>query len=133
MRNAEQLLKREKRQMQQARERAARRSGTAARNVKNAGLPKIVAGKLKRDAQESAARSDDVHAKRVDDARQRLDEAERAVRDDDTIVLDLPDTDVPAGRTVRRRARGCRSHAVGESCSWTTVSTWTSAVPNGSR
>jgi ATPase subunit of ABC transporter with duplicated ATPase domains len=100
VRNAESMLKREKRQMQQARERAARRSGTAARNVKDAGLPKIVAGKLKRDAQESAARSDDVHAKRIDDARARLDDAERAVRDDDAIVLDLPDTDVPVGRTV---------------------------------
>ncbi|MDT5063990.1 MAG: hypothetical protein QOK02_145 [Mycobacterium sp.] len=100
VRNAESTLKREKRQMQQARERAARRSGTAARNVKDAGLPKIVAGKLKRDAQESAARADDVHAKRIDDARARLDNAERAVRDDDTIVLDLPDTDVPVGRTV---------------------------------
>ncbi|KAA0080843.1 ABC transporter ATP-binding protein [Mycolicibacterium sp. P9-64] len=100
VRNAELTLKREKRQMQQARERAARRSGNAARNVKDAGLPKIVAGKLKRDAQESAARSDDVHAKRIDDARARLDSAERAVRDDDAIVLDLPDTDVPVGRTV---------------------------------
>ena len=100
VRNAESMLKREKRQMQQARERAARRSGTAARKVKDAGLPKIVAGKLKRDAQESAARSDDVHAKRIDDARTRLDNAERAVRDDDAIVLDLPDTDVPVGRTV---------------------------------
>jgi ATPase subunit of ABC transporter with duplicated ATPase domains len=100
VRNAESMLKRGKRQMQQARERAARRSGTAARNVKDAGLPKIVAGKLKRDAQESAARSDEVHASRVDDARMRLDEAERAVRDDDAIVLDLPDTDVPVGRTV---------------------------------
>jgi ATPase subunit of ABC transporter with duplicated ATPase domains len=100
VRTAEQLLRREKRQMQQARERAARRSGTAARKVKDAGLPKIVAGKLKRDAQESAARSDDVHAKRLDDARARLDHAERAVRDDDVIVLDLPDPDVPAGRTV---------------------------------
>jgi ATPase subunit of ABC transporter with duplicated ATPase domains len=100
VRNAESMLKREKRQMQQARERAARRSGTAARNVKNAGLPKIVAGKLKRDAQESAARSDDVHGKRVDDARSRLDEAERAMRDGDTIVLELPDTDVPVGRSV---------------------------------
>ncbi|MET0456770.1 MAG: ABC-F family ATP-binding cassette domain-containing protein [Mycobacterium sp.] len=100
LRNAEQVLKREKRQMQQARERAARRSSTAARNVKDAGLPKIVAGKLKRDAQESAAKADDVHAKRVDDARNRLDDAERALRDDDAIVLDLPDTDVPAGRTL---------------------------------
>ena len=56
VRNAEQQLKREKRQMQQARERAARRSSTAARNVKDAGLPKIVAGEMKRDAQESAGR-----------------------------------------------------------------------------
>jgi ATPase subunit of ABC transporter with duplicated ATPase domains len=107
IRNAEQLLKHEKRQMQQARERAAKRSSTAARNVKDAGLPKIVAGKLKRDAQESAARSDDVHAKRVDDARVRLDQAERTLRDDDAIVLDLPDTDFPAGRTVLA-ARGLR-------------------------
>ncbi|WKG02070.1 ABC-F family ATP-binding cassette domain-containing protein [Mycolicibacterium sp. HK-90] len=100
IRNAEQQLKREKRQMQEARERAARRSATAARNLKDAGLPKIVAGKLKRDAQESAARADDVHARRVDDARTKLDEAERALRDDKVIALDLPDTVVPAGRTV---------------------------------
>ena len=93
---------REARRRQEARERAARRSSTAARNLKNAGLPKIVAGKLKRDAQESAGRSDDVHAKRVNEARAQLDEAERALRDDDTIVLDLPDTNVPAGRTVFR-------------------------------
>ena len=59
-----------------------------------------MAGKLKRDAQESAARSDEVHAARVNDARARLDDAERALRDDDAIVLDLPDTNVPAGRTV---------------------------------
>ncbi|MBU8823259.1 ABC-F family ATP-binding cassette domain-containing protein [Mycolicibacterium goodii] len=100
IRNAEQQLRREKRQMQEARERAARRASTAARNIKDAGLPKIVAGKLKRDAQESAARSDDVHAKRVEDARARLDDAERALRDDKMIVLDLPDTVVPAGRTL---------------------------------
>lgn len=100
MRNAESQLKLQKRQMQQARERAARRAGTAARNLKDAGLPKIVAGKLKRNAQESAGRADEVHARRVDDARARLDAAERAVRDDDVIALDLPNTEVPAGRTV---------------------------------
>ena len=66
VRNAELQLKREKREMQQARERAARRSGTAARNRKDAGLPKIIAGQLKRNAQESAARADGVHAKRVE-------------------------------------------------------------------
>ena len=100
VRNAEQELKREKRQMQQARERAARRSSTAARNVKDAGLPKIIAGAMKRSAQESAGRIDGVHAARVNDAIARLDDAERALRDDRSIVLDLPDTEVPAGRTV---------------------------------
>ena len=86
--------------MQQARERAARRSSTAARNVKDAGLPKIIAGAMKRSAQESAGRIDGVHAARVNDAIARLDDAERALRDDRSIVLDLPDTEVPAGRTV---------------------------------
>ncbi len=66
------------------------------------GLPKIVAGKLKRDAQESAGRSDDVHAKRVNEARSQLGDAEGALRDDDMIVLELPGTNVPAGRTVLR-------------------------------
>jgi ATPase subunit of ABC transporter with duplicated ATPase domains len=102
LRNAEQQLKREKRQRQQARERAARRSSTAARNVKDAGLPKIIAGAMKRSAQESAGRADDVHAKRMNQAQAQLDEAERGLRDDDAIVLDLPDTNMPAGRTVFR-------------------------------
>ncbi len=100
VRTAEQQLKREKRQMQQARERAARRSSTAARNVKDAGLPKIIAGAMKRSAQESAGRIDGVNAARVGDARARLDDAERALREDPSIALDLPDTVVPAGRTV---------------------------------
>lgn len=100
IRNAEQQLKREKRQMQEARERTARRASNAARNVKDAGLPKIIAGKLKRDAQESAGRADDVHSRRVDDARSRLDDAERALRDDRVIAVDLPDTVVPTGRTL---------------------------------
>ncbi|OBK78158.1 ABC-F family ATP-binding cassette domain-containing protein [Mycobacterium sp. 1164985.4] len=107
VRSAQQLLKREKREKQQARERAARRAGTAARNMKDAGLPKIVAGAQKRRAQESAGRVDRVGAARVGDARDRLQEAERAVRDDDTLVLDLPDTAVPAGRDVLT-AKGLR-------------------------
>jgi ATPase subunit of ABC transporter with duplicated ATPase domains len=100
VRSAEQHLKREKRQMQQARERAARRSSTAARTVADAGLPKIVAGAMKRRAQESAGRTDGVNAARVGDAKARLDDAERALRDDPPIVLDLPDTEIPAGRNV---------------------------------
>ncbi|MFI6177629.1 ABC-F family ATP-binding cassette domain-containing protein [Nonomuraea sp. NPDC051191] len=100
VRTAEQELKREKREMQQARERAERRAGNAARNLKNAGLPRIFAGNMKRGAQESAGRASQTHAARVSDAKARLDEAGRALRDDQRISLQLPGTNVPAGRTV---------------------------------
>jgi ATPase subunit of ABC transporter with duplicated ATPase domains len=100
VRHAEQTVKREKREMQQARERAARRAGTAARNVGNAGLPKIVAGARKRNAQETAGKSNETHAARVSDAKARLDAAGRALRDEQKIALELPGTRVPAGRTL---------------------------------
>ncbi|OBI78194.1 ABC-F family ATP-binding cassette domain-containing protein [Mycobacterium sp. E740] len=100
VRAAEQRLKREKHDMQQARERSARRARAAARNLADAGLPKIVAGARQRRAQESAGRIDGVNGARVSDARSRLEDAERAVRADDALVLDLPDTVVPAGRDV---------------------------------
>lgn len=100
VRSAEQEVRREKREMRQSRERAARRAGTAARNIGGAGLPKIVAGAMKRRAQESAGRADETHAARVSGATARLDEAERALRDDPAIALELPGTRVPAGRTV---------------------------------
>ncbi|MFE5565540.1 ribosomal protection-like ABC-F family protein [Amycolatopsis japonica] len=100
VRSAEQEVKREKREMQQARERAARRAGNAARNLGNAGLPKIFAGTMKRNAQESAGKANETHAARVNDAKNRLDEAERSLRDDQKIALILPGTNVPAGRTM---------------------------------
>ncbi|MFK0248253.1 ribosomal protection-like ABC-F family protein [Amycolatopsis azurea] len=100
VRSAEQQVKREKREMQQARERADRRAGNAARNLGNAGLPKIFAGTMKRNAQESAGKANETHAARVSDAKNRLDEAERSLRDDQKIALILPGTNVPAGRTM---------------------------------
>ncbi|MEH1016234.1 ABC-F family ATP-binding cassette domain-containing protein [Micromonospora sp. CPCC 206060] len=100
VRQAEQDVKRQKRELQQARERAARRASTASRNLADAGLARIVAGNLKRDAQVSAAKSNEVHASRVSAAQARLDEASRAARQDDHIALELPDTRVPGGRTV---------------------------------
>jgi ATPase subunit of ABC transporter with duplicated ATPase domains len=100
VRNAEQEVKREKREMQQARERAARRASNASRNLKNAGLPKIFAGTMKRGAQESAGKANETHAARVSEAKAKLDEAGRAVRDEQKIALELPGTNVPAGRTV---------------------------------
>ncbi len=62
VRNAERELKREKREMQQAREHAERRQSDAARSLKNAGLPRIFAGNMKWGAQESAGRAGQMHA-----------------------------------------------------------------------
>ncbi|OPG09735.1 ABC transporter [Streptomyces sp. GKU 895] len=100
VRNAEQELKREKREMQQARERAERRMSNASKNLKNAGLPKIFAGNMKRGAQEAAGRSGTMHGSRVSEAKARLDEAGRALRDEQRLTLELPDTQVPAGRNL---------------------------------
>ena len=99
-RTAEQDLKREKRDMQQARERAQKRASNAART--NTDLPRIIKGGLKRRAQESAGRANDLHGQRVEDAKARLAEADDALREDDTLALSLPDTTVPAGRMVFR-------------------------------
>ncbi|MBF4999549.1 ABC-F family ATP-binding cassette domain-containing protein [Nocardia sp. BSTN01] len=100
IRTAEQEVKREKRELQQARERAARRASNAQRNLGNAGLPKIFAGTMKRNAQQSAGRANETHGARLDAAKNRLDEAGRALREEQRIVLNLPDTEVPAGRTL---------------------------------
>ncbi|MEH1169742.1 ABC-F family ATP-binding cassette domain-containing protein [Micromonospora sp. CPCC 205539] len=100
IRNAEQEVKREKREMQQARERADRRASNASKNLKNAGLPKIFAGTMKRNAQEAAGKSHETHSARLGQAKARLDEAGRALREEDRIVVELPDTTVPGGRTV---------------------------------
>ncbi|MCF3102347.1 ABC-F family ATP-binding cassette domain-containing protein [Streptomyces roseoverticillatus] len=100
VRNAEQELKREKREMQQARERAERRQSNAARNLKSAGLPRIFAGNMKRGAQESAGRAGQMHAGRVNEAKAKLDEAGRALREEQRITVDLPATNVPAGRNL---------------------------------
>ncbi|MFI6096313.1 ABC-F family ATP-binding cassette domain-containing protein [Lentzea sp. NPDC051213] len=100
IRSAEQEVKREKREMQQARERAARRASNAQRNLSNAGLPRIFAGNMKRNAEVSAARADGTHANRLSAAKDRLDQAERSVKDEQKISLELPQTAVPAGRTL---------------------------------
>jgi ATPase subunit of ABC transporter with duplicated ATPase domains len=55
---------------------------------------------MKRGAQESAGKSNETHAARVSEAKARLDEAGRALRDEQKIALELPGTNVPAGRTV---------------------------------
>ncbi|SDC69185.1 ABC-F family ATP-binding cassette domain-containing protein [Nocardioides lianchengensis] len=64
------------------------------------GLPKILAGKRKNAAEQSAAKYRRVHEERLDAARERLDDAESRLREDRAIRVDLPGTEVPRGRVV---------------------------------
>ncbi|MBT3156030.1 ATP-binding cassette domain-containing protein [Streptomyces sp. CHA1] len=62
--------------------------------------PKIIMNARKHASQVSAGKHRALHEDRLAGARQRLDEAEEAVRDDEVIRVDLPATALPAGRTV---------------------------------
>lgn len=99
-RNLRSEFKREKRDMQQARERATRRAGNAARNLADAGLPRIVAGNRKSAAQTTAAKADATHAARVQQVRSRLHDATQALSESAALDFSLPATRVPADRVL---------------------------------
>jgi ATPase subunit of ABC transporter with duplicated ATPase domains len=91
---------RERRDVADAQVKQARRDRQGRKVAESGSLPRIVASARKRHAQESAGRSRELHAERLQAARDRLDDAEQAVRDDAEIRVELPATTVPAGRTV---------------------------------
>jgi ATPase subunit of ABC transporter with duplicated ATPase domains len=100
VRTAQTDLRKQKRELAEAQVRLARRVRTGRKAQLEGGLPKIVAGNLKRAAEVSAGKLKGTHEGRLDDARTRLSEAKDAVREDKEIRIELPETEVPAGRTV---------------------------------
>ncbi|MGH3149913.1 MAG: ABC-F family ATP-binding cassette domain-containing protein [Streptosporangiaceae bacterium] len=93
-------VRREHRDLVDSQVKQARRDRMGRQLAASGSLPRIVAHARKRTAQETAGRSRELHAERLQAARGRLEEAEQAVRDDAEIRVDLPGTAVPAGRTV---------------------------------
>jgi len=93
-------VRRQRRDLVDAQVKQAKRDRQGRQVQASGGLPRIVAYARKRAAQETAGRSRELHAQRLQAARDRLSEAERAVRDDAEIRVELPGTSVPAGRTV---------------------------------
>lgn len=100
VRVAEADLKKQKRELVDAQVKLARRKKYGQKMFEQKREPKIVMGARKRSAQESAGKHRIMHEERLADAKERLDEAAEAVRDDDEIRVDLPYTAVPPGRTV---------------------------------
>jgi ATPase subunit of ABC transporter with duplicated ATPase domains len=100
VRVAEADLKKQKRELVDAQVKLARRKRYGQKMFEQKREPKIVMGARKRSAQESAGKHRIMHEEKLAEAKERLDEAVDAVRDDDEIRVDLPYTAVPAGRTV---------------------------------
>ncbi|MCH6162673.1 ATP-binding cassette domain-containing protein [Streptomyces marispadix] len=102
LRAADADVRRQKRELEETQIKLARRQRNSRKMDAERRAPKIVAGERKRSAQESAGKLRGLHEDRLEDARERREQAADAVRDDAEIRVDLPRTAVPAGRTVLR-------------------------------
>lgn len=100
VRAAEAEVRRQKREWIEAHDKLAGRNRNARKAYENKRDSRAAMRMRKRTAQESAGKLLGVHTERLAQARERLAEAERAVRDEDEIRVDLPDTAVPARRRV---------------------------------
>jgi ATPase subunit of ABC transporter with duplicated ATPase domains len=100
VRAAESDVRQQQRELIEARTKIDRRRRYGQKMWDNKREPKIVMGARKRQAQVSAGKQRTMHLEKLAQARGHLDAAEKAIRDDDAIRIDLPGTAVPAGRTV---------------------------------
>ncbi|PPF37736.1 ABC-F family ATP-binding cassette domain-containing protein [Rathayibacter sp. AY1A3] len=106
LRDADRLLRAERRQRIEAETTIARRARAGARSAES--MPAILANARRGRAEATAGRLRSGHGAAEARAREQVDAASRAVRDDDRVRLDLPDPVVAAGRrlaevTVRGR------------------------------
>ncbi|MBP6685077.1 MAG: ABC-F family ATP-binding cassette domain-containing protein [Leucobacter sp.] len=99
-RAAQQTLKVEKRQRQEAESKLAARARTAKKTQRDGGLPKILVNKRASAAQESAGAMRSTLDDKVHAAQAALDAADARVREDEHIHLTLPDPGVPRGRRI---------------------------------
>ncbi|MFI6697999.1 ABC-F family ATP-binding cassette domain-containing protein [Streptomyces sp. NPDC050509] len=100
VRAAEADVQRQKRELSEAQMKLARRKRFGQKMSDTKREPKIVMNGRKQAAQESAGKHRILHTERLAEAKERLDEAVEAVRDDDEVRIELPHTVVHPGRGV---------------------------------
>ncbi|MFF0427031.1 ABC-F family ATP-binding cassette domain-containing protein [Streptomyces sp. NPDC004520] len=100
VRVAEADVQRQKRELSETQMKLARRRRYGQKSFENRVASKLVANSNKRNAQVTAGKQRTLHAERLSEAKERLDAAVEAVRDDDEIRVELPRTSVPPGREV---------------------------------
>ncbi|MET9554635.1 ATP-binding cassette domain-containing protein [Streptomyces sp. NPDC006645] len=102
VRVAESDVQRQKRELADAQVKLARRKRYGQKMWDTKREPKAVMQERKRQAQVSAGKHRIMHTTKLTEARERLDEAVEAVRDDDEIRIELPATQVHSGVGVLR-------------------------------
>jgi ATPase subunit of ABC transporter with duplicated ATPase domains len=90
------------REAQAARERQARRDSGGRAYAASGSAPRIVLGMAKRRAEATAGRSERLSARLVDEAQEALSEARAGVERVMPLTMRLPETGLPANRTVLR-------------------------------
>ncbi|MFF7800937.1 ABC-F family ATP-binding cassette domain-containing protein [Streptomyces olivaceus] len=100
VRVAESDLRKQKRELADAQVVLARRRRYGQKMYDTKREPRAVMKLRARTAQQSAGKYRIMHEEKLAEAKERLDDAAEAVRDDDEIHVDLPYTAVPPGRTV---------------------------------
>ncbi|QWF78460.1 ABC-F family ATP-binding cassette domain-containing protein [Amycolatopsis sp. CA-230715] len=100
VRVAEADFRREKRELADTQVKLARRQRYGKKMFETKREPKVRMRKRAEDAQIAAGKLRNTHLDRLNQARDRLQEAKDAVRDDAEIRIDLPDTKVPQGMQV---------------------------------
>ena len=93
-------LRAEKRDKVDAQVTLARRERYGRKMEANKREPKIIMGMRKRSAQESAAKYRATHERGVEQAQDKMREADAAVRREDLLRVELPDPGLPPGRVV---------------------------------
>lgn len=93
-------VRREQNDRQEAERLIAQRRRQGRRAQLSGSMPRVAAGKLKNASERSAGSSHRMHDDRLQEARERLEQAESRLREGREIHVDLPGTIVPRGRLV---------------------------------
>jgi ATPase subunit of ABC transporter with duplicated ATPase domains len=102
IRSAQSQLEHEQRDRLLALERTRRATQHSKKRAKQRNIPRVARGAMQRKAEATAAKSAETHGERIRQAEARLSAARAARRDERAIVLDLPQTSVPAKKRVLR-------------------------------
>jgi ATPase subunit of ABC transporter with duplicated ATPase domains len=98
VRDAQSEVRRQRRELAESQTKQARRDRAGRNNADS--LPPILANTLRRRAEETAGRSKRLHEDRLAAARDQLDQAKGRLGRSSALSLELPGTQVPAGRDV---------------------------------